>query len=79
MINNKRCKKERVCDNYAWISDEIKYAEKNGIMVSVCGEYYSSYNVKDLMYVLEEGIYMKDYLSDNEGRIVQINFNKINL
>ncbi len=78
MINN-RCTNDCACDNYEWIADEIEYAEKNGIMVSVCGKYYSSYNRDDLLYVLEEGIYMKDYLSDSEGKIIQINFNKINL
>lgn len=78
MINRRR-KKGFACDNYEWISDEIEYAEKNGIIVSVCGKYYSSRNRDELMYVLEDGIYMKDYISDSEGKIIQINFNKINL
>ena len=78
MINRRR-KKGYAHDNYEWISGEIEYAERNGIMVSVCGKYYSSQNKNELMYVLEEGIYMKDYISNSEGKIVQINFNKINL
>ncbi len=62
---------------YEWIVSEIKEAEKYGIAVNVEGVNYSSDETKELFYVLEDAVYMKEYLGDSEGRIIQINFDKI--
>lgn len=63
---------------YEWIISEICEAEKNGIQVNVCGIRYSSDDSQELYQVLEDAAYMEDYLSDEEGHIIQINFDKIN-
>ena len=62
---------------YHWISDEIRNAEKYGISVNVGGVNYTSDNDNELLLVLEDAIYMKEYLSDDSGKIVQINFDKV--
>ncbi len=75
-------KKRRYNNNkkkmYNWIRGEIRKAEKKGIHVNVCGVRYSSDDTGKLYQVLEDAVYMEDYLCDEEGRIVQINFDKIN-
>ncbi len=63
---------------YEWIRSEICEAEKKGIHVNVCGVRYSSDDSQELYKVLEDAVYMEDYLCDEEGRIIQINFDKIN-
>lgn len=67
-------KKRAICE---WIISEIKEAEKYGIVVNVEGMAYSSDETADLAYVLEDAVYMKEYIGDTEGRIIQINFDKI--
>lgn len=62
---------------YEWIISEIKEAEKYGILVNVEGVNYSSEETAELFHVLEDAVYMKEYLGDSEGRIIQINFDKI--
>ena len=62
---------------YEWIRGEIKEAEKYGIVVNVEGVSYSSDETRDLFCVLEDAVYMKEYLGDEEGRIIQINFDRI--
>lgn len=73
----KKCNPKKKRAIYEWISGEIKEAEKYGIVVNVEGVSYSSDETKDLFYVLEDAVYMKEYLGDEEGRIIQINFDKI--
>lgn len=62
---------------YEWISDEIDMAEKYGIPVRVEGVQYSSQENEELYRVLEDAVYMKEYLGDESGRITQINFDKV--
>lgn len=62
---------------YEWIMGEIREAEKYGILVNVEGVNYSSDETVELFHVLEDAVYMKEYLGDSEGRIIQINFDKI--
>lgn len=62
---------------YEWISDEIDMAEKYGIPVRVEGVQISSQESEKLYKVLEDAVYMKEYLGDESGRITQINFDKV--
>ncbi len=62
---------------YEWISSEIDMAERYGIPVCVEGIHYSSKENDELYKVLEDGVYMKEYLGDESGRITRINFNKV--
>ena len=62
---------------YEWISNEIDMAEKYGLPVQVQGVRYSSNDGEKLYAVLENAVYMKEYLGDESGRITQINFDKV--
>ena len=62
---------------YEWIAGEIEMAEKYGIPVNVEGIRYSTEEGGELLQVLENAVYMKEYLGDDSGRITQINFNKV--
>ena len=62
---------------FEWISNEIDMAEKYGIPVMVQGIFYSSDDSAKLFNVLEDAVYMKEYLGDDNGRITQINFNRV--
>lgn len=57
--------------------EEIKAAQQIGIKVSVNGVCYSSCQEAELSMVLESGEYMCDYIGDDCGRIIQMNYDKI--
>lgn len=54
-------------------------AEQNRILVNVNGIRYSNNEFEELYEVIEDGIYMKEYLGDNSGKIIQINFDKVRM
>lgn len=57
--------------------EEIKAAKSRGIPVSVDGILYEAYQPEELALVLEEAEYMKDYIGDDNGKIIQISYDKI--
>ncbi len=64
----------RVCE---WIKDEMEIAEFYGIPVNIGGVEYTSEDHSELLEVLEDVPYMKEYLDDGRGNITQINFNPV--
>lgn len=60
-----------------WTFKEIKAAQDKGILVSVDGVIYETYQPEDLVLVLNEADYMKDYIGDDNGKIVQISYNRV--
>ena len=63
--------------NYEWIVSELILAEEEGIVVQVDGICYNNYNKAELLMVVEDLPYMKEYLDNERGKIIQINFNKV--
>lgn len=59
-----------------WVRHEIQSALHRGIRVSIGGKYYVKED-ENLSIVAENGSYMTDYISDESGKIVQINFEQI--
>lgn len=59
-----------------WVKKEIQNALDKGIPVTIDGEAYIQAE-EDLSLVAENGCYMTDYISDDTGKIVQINFEQI--
>lgn len=59
-----------------WIHDEIRNARHRGIRVTISEKSYADLE-KELSVVEEDGCYMKDYISDESGNIVQINFERV--
>ena len=64
---------------FEWIRDEIQIAYQFGISVQVDGVYYAPKDFRDLYHVVEDANYMKDFIDDGKGKIVQINFDKVKL
>ena len=70
-------RKEKTVHIYNWIRQEMEAAEQCGISVEVDGVRYTSRDNGELLRVLEDAPYMKEYLDDERGKIIQINFNPI--
>lgn len=62
---------------YSWLLSEICLAESAGVPVQVDGKLYSVQNAEDLKGVMENHYYMKSYTCDEQGNIVQIDFDHI--
>jgi hypothetical protein len=65
--------------NNVTILEEIKEAKRRGISISVNGIPYQWNQKEELLIVLEEATYMKDYIGDESGKIVQIRYDRIRL
>lgn len=73
-----RAKSKRLKDQmYSWLLSEMRAAEEAGVAFSVDGEFYSTQEAEELYLVMEEGYYMKSYVDDDAGRIVQVGFDHI--
>lgn len=62
---------------YSWLVSEIRDAEASGINIEVDGVRYSLKDTDKLRNVMENHYYMKSYIGDDNGKIVQINFEQI--
>ena len=62
---------------FSWVLSEIVQAEHQGVRVKVDGKFYSSEEADELQQVMEEHYYMKSYTGDENGKIVQIDFDHI--
>lgn len=62
---------------FNWLFSEICEAQVTGVPVAVDGRVYSVQEREELQKVMEQGYYMKSYVDDERGKIVQINFDHI--
>lgn len=62
---------------YHWLVSEIYYAQEIGVPVAVDGKVYSIQDTEKLHSVMEDNYYMKSYESNQEGKIVRIDFDHI--
>lgn len=60
-----------------WIAEEIELAHRQGIPASINGVLYGSEADTSIPVMLEQGTYMEDFVNDECGNIVQINFDRI--
>lgn len=60
-----------------WITEELELASKQGIPAAVNGILYNSRENSSLPILLEHETYMEDFINDDYGNIVQINFDRI--
>jgi hypothetical protein len=66
-------------ENLLSILEEMLEARRRGISISINGTIPSWNQPEELLLVLEEASYMKDYIGDDRGKIVQIRFDRIQL
>ncbi len=62
---------------FEWLLEEISNAQSAGMEVAVDGKIYSLPADVEQMAVMENFCYMKSYSSDENGRIVRIDFDHI--
>lgn len=62
---------------YSWLLAEMRQAEAAGMAFYVDGRAYTSEETEQLHMVMEDSYYMKSYVEDDAGRIVQIDFEHI--
>lgn len=62
----------------SWLQIELERAKELGLTVQIEGRACQYNSPEALSYVLEESSYMLDYVSDEEGRITGICFDKVN-
>lgn len=62
----------------SWLQDELKRAMRQGLKVQIEGRECNYIDPEKFFYVLEEPVYMLDYVSDDDGKITGICFDKVN-
>lgn len=62
---------------YQELFAELSDYEKYGIRMTMDGESASPMQITAAHMVKEEGTYMRDYLTDEDGRIKEIRFQKV--
>lgn len=62
----------------SWLRAELERAKKLGLTVQIEGRACSYTNPDELSGILEEPAYMLDYVSDDEGKITGICFDRVN-
>lgn len=60
-----------------WIKRKIENAHRDGILVRVEGLQCPEGEGKHLALIKEEADYMSDYITDESGKIIEIDFNRI--
>lgn len=62
----------------SWLQDELERAKKLGLTVQIEGMPCKYNSPAEFSFLLEEPSYMLDYVSDDEGKITGICFDKVN-
>lgn len=61
----------------SWLQDELERAKALGLTVHIEGRACVYVSTEELSYVLEEPTYMLDYMSDENGKITGLCFDKV--
>ena len=61
----------------SWILDETSKWNLFGVKVKIDGEFYSGKDSEIIEHVKEGNYYMENYVSDNDGKIVQVEFDRL--
>lgn len=69
-------KRERI-EQTAWILAEASKWSFYGVEVKIDGMFYTGESSEVIDHVREDNYYMEDYVSDDKGKIVQVEFNRL--
>lgn len=61
----------------SWILDEAVKWSLFGVKVKIDGQFYSGRDSEIIENVKENNYYMENYVSDNNGKIVQVEFDRL--
>lgn len=68
---------EMIDRTIAWILAEASRWSLCGVEVKIDGVFYTGKNSEIIEHVREDNYYMEDYISDDHGKIVQVEFNRL--
>ena len=63
----------------SWILDEVDKWTLAGVKVKIDGQFYSGGDSEIIEHVKEDNCYMENYVSDNNGKIVQVEFDRLKI
>ena len=61
----------------SWILDEVDKWTLAGVKVKIDGQFYSGGDSEIIEHVKEDNCYMENYVSDNNSKIVQVEFDRL--
>lgn len=61
----------------SWILDEAVKWSLFGVKVKIDGQFYSGRDSEIIENVKENNYYMENYVSDSNGKIVQVEFDRL--
>lgn len=61
----------------SWIAEELEQANRQGIPASINGVLYDGKRGVPPPLMFEQGSYMEDFVNDESGNIIQINFDRV--
>ncbi len=64
---------------YVPLCDELKDLSKQGVRLTLGGKECSPERIARTCIMSENCNYMRDYVTDGDGRVVRVDFNKIKL
>ena len=68
---------EREDRTTAWILAEASKWSLYGVEVKIDGMFYTGESSEVIDHVREDNYYMEDYVSDDKGKMVQVEFNRL--
>lgn len=63
---------------YIKLVRELESYKKRSILLTLEGEERSPESIASACLIMEEGCYMRDYISNTHGSIIEIRFDKVN-
>ena len=64
-------------DEYQLFLQTLYAYQKAGVTLTVEGKAVPAEDIADLCVVREAGAYMRDYISDDQGKLVELRFDRI--
>ncbi len=68
---------ESETETYFSIRTELEKYEKNGIIITLEGKVSSSDVIADICVFKEDSNYMRDYITNEFGNLIEIGFNRV--
>lgn len=78
-MNNINEVNDNIVTYYEWIINVLQESRMKKVALFVNGVDYTNKDISDVYMVLEGDTYMSDYIGDEEGRIIQLHFDKVTI
>ena len=69
--------REKNMEVYEKMKEELDAYNEQGVLLSLSGKQASSARIADVCCIRESGSYMGDYILDDDGKLVEICFDKV--